>query len=84
MSRPPLGLSCYALRLYASGSCCVMQWMLPPPKTTCSVVFAFALMVVVALGLRAYSRTIVPEEPTEEELAAARPAPDLAWDDGNR
>ena len=52
-----------------------MQWMLPPPKTTCSVVFAFALMVVVALGLRAYSRTIVPEEPAEEELAAARPAP---------
>lgn len=21
---------------YAEGSCCVMQWMLPPPKTTCS------------------------------------------------
>ena len=21
---------------YADGSCCVMQWMLPPPKTTCS------------------------------------------------
>ena len=25
-------------RFYALGSCCVMQWMLPPPKTTCSVV----------------------------------------------
>lgn len=21
---------------YAEGSCCVMQWILPPPKTTCS------------------------------------------------
>lgn len=21
---------------YADGSCCVMQWILPPPKTTCS------------------------------------------------
>lgn len=21
---------------YAEGSCCVMQWMFPPPKTTCS------------------------------------------------
>ena len=21
---------------YAEGSCCVMQWIFPPPKTTCS------------------------------------------------
>ena len=46
-----------------------------------SVVFAFALTTVVALGMRAYSRKIVPEEPTAEELASSRHTP---RDDGDR
>ncbi|MBE6479983.1 MAG: Na+/H+ antiporter NhaC family protein [Olsenella sp.] len=39
-----------------------------------SMAFAFALLVVVALCLRAYSRTHVPEAPAAEELAGAQPA----------
>ena len=46
-----------------------------------SMVFAFALTTVVALGMRAYSRKIVPEEPTAEELASSRHTP---RDDGDR
>ena len=49
-----------------------------------SMVFAFALLTVMALGLRAYSRRIVPGEPTAEELAASRHAPNAAWNDGGR